>query len=110
MSKHTPGQWEAIKPKKEGKHWTVGARGVLGGKGAIAGALVLWNIAMIDNGAPGDTLDTEEANARLIAAAPDLLAACKAAHALLRKLGGTNHDPEYSELASAIQRAEGRTT
>jgi hypothetical protein len=32
-------------------------------------------IATIENGAPGDSLDTEEANASLIAAAPDLLEA-----------------------------------
>lgn len=34
-------------------------------------------IATIENGAPGDTMATEEANARLIAAAPDLLDACQ---------------------------------
>lgn len=34
-------------------------------------------IAEIQNGAPGDCLETEVANARLVAAAPDLLAALK---------------------------------
>ncbi len=33
-----------------------------------------YHIASVENGAPGDTLKTEEANARLFAAAPDLLA------------------------------------
>ncbi len=55
-----------------------------------------------------NNFEVAKANAKLFAASPDLLAACKSAHALLRKLGGTNHDPEYSELASAIARAEGR--
>lgn len=36
----------------------------------------------------------------------DLLAACKAARSLLAKLGGKNHDPEYSELVAAIAKAE----
>jgi hypothetical protein len=79
MAGHTPGQWEAMAPKKIGKHWQVGARGTLGGASAMAGATAHWIIARIDNGAPGDTLKTEEANARLIAAAPDLLAVAVAA-------------------------------
>lgn len=32
---------------------------------------------MIDNGAPGDTLETEAANAHLFAAAKELLVACR---------------------------------
>jgi hypothetical protein len=31
--------------------------------------------------------------------------ACKNAHALLNRLGGKNHDPEFSELAAAIAAA-----
>ncbi len=57
----------------------------LGGKGAIAGAKVMWKIASIDNGAPGYTLETEGANSRLMAAAPELLAA-------LERIAA--HDPE----------------
>ena len=34
-----------------------------------------YSIAVIENGAPGDSLDTEEATANLIAAAPDMLEA-----------------------------------
>jgi hypothetical protein len=33
--------------------------------------------------------------------------ACKEAHALLRRMGGKNHDPEYSQLERAIDMAEG---
>lgn len=87
MSKHTPGPWEAIPPKKTGKHWKVGAHGKLGGSGSAAGATALWFVAQIDNGAPGDTLETEGANARLIAAAPDLLAAAKAMFELAHLAG-----------------------
>lgn len=74
---HTPGKWIAIAPRKKGKHWSVCQVGSLGGKGAIGRMETYWKIVTVDNGAPGDTLDTEAANARLIAAAPDLLAACK---------------------------------
>jgi hypothetical protein len=35
-----------------------------------------------------------------------LLAACKNAASLLLKLGGKNHDPEYSEMLAAIAKAE----
>jgi hypothetical protein len=45
---------------------------------------------------------------RLDGAAPKLLAACKSAASLLRRLGGTNHDPEYTELLEAIAEAEGK--
>jgi len=34
-----------------------------------------WVIATIENGQPGDSLDTEEATAKLFAAAPELLEA-----------------------------------
>jgi hypothetical protein len=71
MAKHTEGEWEAIPPKKVGKHWSIGVKGTLGGKG------VTWLLAHIDNGKPGDTLDTEQANALLMAAAPDLLDALR---------------------------------
>lgn len=77
MAEHTPGPWEALPPAKLGKHWRVAQRGMLGGGGVLGSATAMWLIAVIENGAPGDTLETEEANARLIAAAPDLLAACE---------------------------------
>ena len=73
----TPGEWEAIPPAKKGKHWKVGAKGRLGGTGVTAGLPVLFFVAQIDNGAPDDTLKTEEANARIMAAAKNLLAACE---------------------------------
>lgn len=63
--KATPGPLEAIPPPRIGNHWKVGTR-----PKERNGCLFL--VAMIDNGAPGDTLDTEEANARLFAAACNL--------------------------------------
>lgn len=56
----------------------------------------------------GSTDNPEVANsrARLFAASPDLLAACKSARSLLHKMGGTNYDPEYTELCRAIAKAE----
>jgi len=78
---NTPGEWIADKPAKVGKHWKVMARGKLGGKirRGLTGAECLWHLATVANGAPGDTLETEAANARLFAASKELLAACKLA-------------------------------
>ena len=54
--------------------------------------------------------DTEESNARLIAAAPDLLAACKGALAALSQSKTFPADVEYAIwcLSHAIAKAEGR--
>lgn len=122
MAEHTKGIWEAIKPAKSGKHWKVGANGVLGGKGPTAGAPVLFFVAMIDNGAPGDTLETEEANARLVAAAPDLLEALKEWVTFADRIMGDLEDGDPLKQAildthgartersrAALAKAEGRT-
>jgi len=71
MSKHTPGPWKAEQCDIYGDdstRWSV----------LTAEYQQDFFIASIENGAPGDCLDTEAANARLIAAAPDLLEACQA--------------------------------
>jgi hypothetical protein len=66
------------------------------------------NIADCGPSAEGDW-DVNEANSRLIAAAPDLLAACKRAEWLLQ---GESADPDSFEtwklLKAAINKAEGR--
>ena len=51
-----------------------------------------------------------EANARLIAAAPDLLAACKLAHRALSELQGMAQEPTIERiLLEAISKAEGKS-
>lgn len=77
MNKHTPGPWT----------YTVGAdddetRCIVHQKDATRD----WIIAVIENGAPGDSLDTEKANASLIAASPELYGACKAANRAIHAL------------------------
>lgn len=65
MSKHTPGPWtwgKGIDGEPERCYVTQGIEG-----------RPRYLIATIENGAAEDFLETEEANARLIAAAPDLL-------------------------------------
>jgi len=60
---YTPGPWEATKPYHKAKLWHIDKEGKRGG-----------NIATVW-GVEGDP----EANARLIASAPELLEACKTA-------------------------------
>ncbi len=62
----TPGEWVASEPPELGGHWEIVTPGAPDG-----GA---WIIAEIHNGRPGDTLKTEGANARVMAASKDLLA------------------------------------
>ena len=70
MSKHTPGPWDA---EQTGDEWRIRcaptADPVFPGK-------VSWTVAFPAAGRP-DTDDTVEGNARLIAAAPDMLEALK---------------------------------
>lgn len=94
-STHTPYPWFVVEMQPR-KHTT--ARRYLIQSGEA-------NICTLD--VAGRDTSRDEANAHLIAASPDLLAACKAARSLLSKLGGKNHDPEFSELEAAIAKAEG---
>lgn len=72
---HTPGPWKALNfdpypdDAVEPHRWCVVADG----------KLHEYVIATVENGQPGDCCETEGATARLIAAAPDLLAALKQA-------------------------------
>ena len=67
-AKHTPGPWEALVEKKS-KYFPKGSAMVRTGEGRLA----------IDCNDSGDTKESSAANAYLIAAAPDLLAALEAA-------------------------------
>lgn len=62
MAQHTPGPWKAIKGISESD----GMRcGVVATRGNVD-----YLVATIENGAPGDFCETEEANAELMASAP----------------------------------------
>jgi hypothetical protein len=67
MNNHTPGEWVVVAPARKGGRYRVNVRGIHREKE------VWWDLAVVENGAPGDTLETEGANARLIAAAPAML-------------------------------------
>ena len=88
-AKHTPGPWRAVPGCPE---WTVEADG----RGEV------WNVAVVCDDC--DDSDTE-ANARLIAAAPDLLAALKDMRAHYHVLG-FNADQRRKEADAAIKLAE----
>lgn len=87
QSKHTPGPW---KQEYEG--------------GSISQSSNIHKIIVYDEG----KFDNEEgqANARLIAAAPELLEACKTV------LKGTEYmtQDDFNLIKSAIARAEGRAS
>ena len=70
--KHTPGEWRVVLPAKTGGHCKVTVARPTAGEGTR-----LYLLAVIENGAPGDTLKTEQANAALISAAPELLELAK---------------------------------
>lgn len=100
--KHTPGPWVA--PKEQGnlilpkRNWEDQQIG------AIANGMQILVY-------PCDTMETE-ANARLIAAAPDLLEACKWAHQFLvsrKDIPPVGEAAQIFDLiAAAIAKAEGK--
>lgn len=96
IAKHTPGHWEARPwPREEGKFQIWGSHP--GSKGSTFRA---W-VASVRAGELSD--ETNEANARLIAAAPELLAA-------LWKIAGDTYDDNAEKIArAAIAKAEGRS-
>ena len=85
MSKHTKGPWEVR------ADWIVGFNGAL-------------HVATIPRAFDGDY---SEANALLIAAAPDLLAACKEALRMVRNCTGNWTLGVEDMLERAIAKAEG---
>jgi hypothetical protein len=111
-SEHTPGPWLAIKGIEDGDELRCGVSAMRGDMG--------YMVATIENGAPGDFCDTEFANARLIAAAPDLLEALIACrdqfdfYAREHHLAGKHHKAETNErfafiATQAILKAKGAT-
>lgn len=110
MSKHTPGPW-TYQPARNYEGFSIAPRGTLPTLAAVQmphGNPRLINITAFNF--PGET----EANARLIAAAPDLLAACKRAFALIDDEENNKQIVQMSgsfglwgALLAAIEKAEG---
>jgi hypothetical protein len=94
MNKHTPGPWEIVGMKKEPQ--TVGAivsyHSYRDGKYVCGMSVCIYG-------------EEAEANARLIAAAPDLLAACERALEKLNLIGGL--PATIRVLQEAISKAKG---
>lgn len=97
MSAHTPGPWKVLADTR-------------------TGAVDVWSGArfVCTVGVPGASGDESiEPDAALIAAAPDLLAACKAALSLVESLPYDPTDRQTlrinDQIADAIARAEGRS-
>ena len=90
---HTPGPWEVTNSVKDRREFVISAQG---------GMWDLYKIAKVKSALKTD-LDISKANARLIAAAPDLLKACK----LVRKTY-PNSLWIHEMVDKAIKKAEGR--
>lgn len=63
---HTPGEWIVIKGAAEGDDMRCAV--------VVQQGKMQYLVATIENGAPGDFCETEEANANLIASAPKMRA------------------------------------
>jgi hypothetical protein len=94
MTKHTPGPWTIA---KSGEHIEIRGN---------PQTTNMVNSDLARCGGPKSWLDESEveANARLIAAAPDLLAACKAVIVTLKIASEVDAIPQ---LLAAIRKAEG---
>lgn len=103
MSAHTPGPWEV----RFGRRGSVnGSKPVITSMGGRA-----YIVSGIASGGTEPVGETIEANANLIAAAPDLLAALKGAKRLLSDLvlDGEGNDI-FRAMQDAIAKAEGKTS
>lgn len=110
---HTPGPWE-VAPHPDDAEMVEVVRDYV----EIAGGRkqAQW-IAECDSGVDSDmsedewqqTVERNQANARLIAAAPDLLAACERSVRLLGQREGTDAvvDSALVQIRAAIAKAEG---
>jgi hypothetical protein len=100
MSAHTPGPWQAIIPSKRQKTDVTAMVATTAGPGSMA----------IDCTKSGTTRDEDAANARLIAAAPELLAALKDCFAYCERDMDGDEDSTLLKMASAaIAKAEGKS-
>ena len=96
---HTPGPWSAVAFGKDGS-WDVHRKTPTLDGGYFARVEPLHH-------ATREARDEAEANARLIAAAPDLLAACNFAYqALTDRHGAVEDDEAIEALTTAIAKAQ----
>lgn len=106
MSKHTPGPWKVITGEGTSFPDTVYIQAV--GKHGFRSVLAELNDDGKNDKVHGSDHD-RQANAALIAAAPELLEACKAVVARSEFLWGTKNPPEIViKCSEAITKAEGR--
>ena len=98
MSDHTPGPWDIIPPLDKNSMAMVHAP-------ALEQAEP-WTIAYVLTDNNPNQREIDEANARLIAAAPELLAACQAAVQYLEHPAQfTECQPAYGLLRGSINKA-----
>ena len=98
--KFTPGPWLIFKDKSDGPNeWSVGYPDF--GMDEAGGFRFVASVRAYSG---GDSLAT----ARLIAAAPELLAACLAVHAILLKGTVNTPDYEWEDMAGDVMRAVAR--
>lgn len=100
MTQHTPGPWFA---EFNGTYWEVWSNGDFGRIGDACAS----SASRPEHG----SLELGEANARLMAAAPDLLAACKglldAIHDSMTHAAQAAHAEQIDAARAAIAKAEG---
>lgn len=99
MAQHTPGPWEPLIGLKEDDMMRCAVVAVRG--------KTQYLLATIENGAPGDFCETEESNAHLIAAAPDLLAAARRVRARCQSM---RLDSDASNALDALSAAIAKAT
>jgi len=97
--KHTPGPWFAV---RNSCYWEVNPAREVGDYDTP------FTVADCCASDPGDTTGLQEANARLIAAAPDLLAALEGLLAILD--AGALYETQSVAARAAIAKATGATT
>lgn len=96
MSKHTPGPWKASTQPQPNGCPIIGARGLM--------------VAMLAHSVnEPDQKETALANAALIAAAPQLLAALRGMVDSYEREGHRSKNPALIAARAAIAKAEGRT-
>lgn len=101
-TKHTPGEWQAIRVKSASNVWTL--------QSYDGGYVGLFSGEVQRPALMKDAIKRAEANAKLIAAAPDLLQACIDAVALSDKnvtvFGRSAENQKmYDQVVAAIKKA-----